>query len=64
MGLIIGHALNIRVAIVKPLAKTIERGAGAVWRQGNIGQGQERVRWIRRFLGLRIQPGSQNAPLA
>ena len=36
-GLIIGHALNIRVAIVKPLAKTIESGAGAVWRQGNIG---------------------------
>ena len=63
-GLIIGHALNIRVAIVKPLAKTIESGAGAVWRQGNIGQGQERVCWFRRFLGLRIEPGSQNAPLA
>ena len=29
-----------------------------------LGRVSERVRWIRRFLGLRIQPGSQNAPLA
>ena len=58
-----GNAPDVGVAVVETLAEAVHGRAGAVRRQRHVGQGEQRVGRVRRFLRQGIEPGGQDAAL-